>query len=62
MTGEGIMAGWNGMSLRDWFAGRALAGQVAFEGMEGCDAELIAGMSYELADRMLAERAKAVRS
>lgn len=60
--------GWNdrlsqaqgGMSLRDWFAGQALAGQVMFEGMEGCDADLIAGCAYELADEMISRRAKAV--
>jgi hypothetical protein len=46
-----------GMTLRDWFAGRALTGQVAFEGLEGCDARLITKYAYEMADAMLKARA-----
>lgn len=45
-----------GLTLRDYFATKALQGQIAYEGMEGCDAEHIAGMAYELADAMLAAR------
>lgn len=48
----------SGMSLRDYFAAKAMQGQIQFDGMEGCDLELIAGMAYELADAMLKEREK----
>ncbi len=44
------------MHLRDYFAAKALQGQIAFEGMEGCDPEHIAGMCYELADAMIKHR------
>lgn len=47
-----------GMTIRDYFAGQALAGQVNYEGLEGMDAKLVAGCAYELADAMLAERDK----
>ncbi|MDI1362568.1 hypothetical protein [Methylotenera sp.] len=42
--------------LRDEFAKAALAGQISYEGMEGCDAKFIAAMTYELADAMMGER------
>ena len=47
---------WPGMTLRDWFAGQALAGMVA--GSRGLDItiEQFATESYSLADAMLAER------
>jgi hypothetical protein len=65
MDGNGIMAGWNGMSLRDWFAGQALTGLMVMisadkhelpepKGPVGCAIE-----AYRLADAMLAERSKA---
>lgn len=47
-----------GLTVRDYFAAAAMQGQINMEGMEGCDKELIAAMSYELADAMLAQRAK----
>ena len=55
-----------GMSLRDWFAGQALAGDAA-NNEEGCfshktsDAQLLnqAQLYYRIADAMLAARAKA---
>lgn len=43
-----------GMTLRDWFAGQALAGLVATEG-DGA-----AKYAYFMADAMLAERSKAI--
>lgn len=53
-----------GMSLRDWFAGQALAGIIAFPGTIEGDAnkrnDVLSRLSYALADAMLAERAKAV--
>lgn len=46
----------SGMTLRDWFAGQALAGIAApFCGYEG---DRAAERAYELADAMLKERAK----
>lgn len=44
--------------LRDWFAGQALAGQCAYDGIEGYDAVMIAIFAYEIADAMMKERAK----
>lgn len=49
----------SGMSLRDWFAGMALQGNLA--GVSGNDdftvnAKSMANWCYELADAMLAER------
>ena len=44
-----------GMSLRDWFAGQALAGLVAFDRYEERP-EVLAGDAYLLADAMLSER------
>jgi hypothetical protein len=57
-----------GMTLRDWFAGQALAGVMAsphiadHAGTNKTDAEFVSGLamrSYMLADAMLAERLKA---
>ena len=63
----------HGMALRDFFAGQALAGYAAnarvmdkaiddWDAFSGnrptCVAEFLAGLSYEVADAMLAERAK----
>jgi hypothetical protein len=45
-----------GMTLRDWFAGQALAGLLSTTG-DG-PAERYAKASYEVADAMLAEREK----
>ena len=46
-----------GMSLRDYFAGQAMAGQLADPDGE-IDPKLIARWSYAYADAMLAEREK----
>lgn len=47
-----------GMTLRDWFAGQALAGMLANSSVIGNqDAELIAAC-YRAADALLAERDK----
>jgi hypothetical protein len=45
-----------GMSLRDWFAGQALAGLMADENTEGFDWEFFARQSYAAADAMLSAR------
>lgn len=53
-----------GMTLRDWFAGQALAGMLPNEDMPWSsdhaeiEASTIANAAYELADAMLAERSK----
>lgn len=47
-----------GMSLRDWFAGQAIAGVLAEQCMEHLSSENIAEKAYALADAMLAEREK----
>lgn len=50
-------SGAEGMTLRDYFAAKALGAYVA--GMEdGASAESLAEYAYELADAMLAERIK----
>ena len=46
-----------GMTLRDYFAGQALAGLCANPGGD-CDAETMANVSYSLADAMLKARVK----
>lgn len=48
----------SGMSLRDYFAAKAMQAQLSIEGMEGCDKENIAAMAYELANEMLKQREK----
>ena len=58
LNGEFVKFGSPGMSLRDWFAGQCLSGHIAWEGLEGIDAELIAACAYEMADALLAQRAK----
>jgi hypothetical protein len=55
---------WNqtysaGMSLRDYFAGQALAGLVSAIPGPGCASwDYYSGAAYHIADAMLAERAK----
>jgi hypothetical protein len=45
-----------GMSLRDWFAGQALAGWLANPVGDGSDANELARYSYKMADAMLKAR------
>lgn len=47
-----------GMSLRDWFAGQALAGLCASDAGGYVKPPKQASDAYEMADAMLAERAK----
>jgi hypothetical protein len=48
-----------GMTLRDWFAGQALAGAMACPTMrQGMSSASYASMSYELADAMLSTRSQ----
>lgn len=48
--------GHNGMNLRDWFAGQALAGMGA---VEEIPADTCAEMAYNTADAMLKARGEA---
>jgi hypothetical protein len=58
-TGDHIHGGHAGMSLRDWFAGQALAGILAsYPPNEKIDVSIVAMWSYDLADAMIAEREK----
>ena len=50
-------AGYGGMSLRDYFAGQALAGMLADSTRQG-SLENYAEDAYGIADAMLAEREK----
>ena len=49
------LASYYGMTLRDWFAGQAMAAFIARETMNGSDT---AQTAYAFADAMLAERLK----
>lgn len=62
---EPIPSQCGGMSLRDYFAAKAMQGMLAYPGDErrgshhnNNDAEGVSQMSYAYADAMLAERAK----
>lgn len=46
---------WSGLSMRDWFAGQALAGATKHEGCQP-GPEGMAKRAYALADAMLAAR------
>ena len=46
-----------GMTLRDWFAGQALAGHCANPNLADASAKQIATLSIESADAMIAARA-----
>ena len=50
---RGDLTEW-GMTLRDWFAGQALAGML--DRTYGIKCEIIATRSYEMADAMIAAR------
>ena len=49
---------WSGMTLRDYFAGQALAGMWALSDMATVKDEVVAKAAYSLADAMLKERVK----
>lgn len=50
------MGHFPGMSLRDYFAAHALAGELAHQSLKNCDADEMATACYQLADAMLAAR------
>lgn len=47
-----------GMTLRDYFAARAMQGFCAAPDMNGASLDSVVGQAFEIADAMLAERAK----
>ena len=51
---ENTLPYYEGMTLRDWFAGQALSGML--DRAYGIKCEIIAARSYEMADAMLAAR------
>lgn len=53
---DGAGVQYYGMTLRDYFAAKAMQGTLAAQAR--CSAEKRAESAYELADAMLAERAK----
>lgn len=57
-TADGYERGDCGMSLRDWFAGQALAGFGGANGITRDSSGFIAEAAYTIADAMLAERSK----
>jgi len=48
--------GHPGMTLRDWFAGQALAGMFDFKTAETEEDDYLANIAYKIADAMIAER------
>ena len=48
-----------GMTLRDWFAGQALAGILSNPNIENAYFTVDAGLAYDAADAMLAARSEA---
>jgi hypothetical protein len=56
--GDPTHGGDIGMTLRDWFAGQALAGAMASPNLVVTEYSQIARELFEMADAMLAEREK----
>lgn len=52
--GPDFPPGWGGMTLRDYFAAKAMQGMLAAG--EGVPSEKLAKWAYDVADAMLAER------
>ena len=48
-----------GMTLRDWFAGQALAGILSNPNIENAFFEVDAGLAYDADDAMIAARSEA---
>jgi aminoglycoside/choline kinase family phosphotransferase len=47
-----------GMSLRDYFAAKAMQGNIAHAGLSSCNDAMIAHWAYDLADAMLDARSR----
>jgi hypothetical protein len=48
---------WTGMTLRDWFAGRAITGSAPVGSMQEDECAMLATAAYAMADAMLKARA-----
>lgn len=59
---HGVVYGIDGMSLRDYFAGQAIAGALAYSGQPWDTIEREAERAYQIADAMLAARSKEAAS
>jgi hypothetical protein len=58
-NGQGTWVPEKGMTLRDYFAAKAMQADLEYQGLEGReDIPNVAAMAYYMADAMLAERAK----
>lgn len=53
----GAPGDYPGMTLRDWFAGKALIGILTEAGSD-CHEDIVAKRAYFIADALLAERVK----
>lgn len=56
IDGSYALVTYAGMSLRDYFAGQAMLGQLSFGKCADMSADAVAGYAYAYADAMLAER------
>lgn len=56
VTGESLQGYQPGMSLRDYFAAKAMCGLVANSNLKGAKSSHIANDAYQIADAMLAAR------
>lgn len=56
----GTVAGWSGMSLRDWYAGQALAGLCA-SNVNGFPVEFLTNQAWTMAKSMMAAREKLLK-
>ena len=58
LPNHGISFGSEGLTIRQWYAGLAIQGQIMWEGMEGNDVKDYSAMAFEYADAMLREGSK----
>lgn len=58
---DGYPTGWHGVSLRDWFAAKAVSGIIAAHTQidDGYEVGLVVKEAYQLADAMMAESIRA---
>jgi len=57
-NGEIQYVNWPGMTLRDWFAAKAMQGWMANGELPDEQPDVVARLAYRMADAMLAERNK----